>query len=112
MHYVQLATRCAHRILLELGYLLDLSGTGFSLRLVKIKLVLPLFFLLFSALESSDVVESPKISWLPKRVVESVVPNGQLTERVTFTANNDLGDIQVSVVPELQPYALSDRKGT
>jgi len=58
----------------------------------------------FILLSPSSSPAAPVISWSPGSVNETISPGGSKVANVSFTSLKDLSNVDVWVVPELQPY--------
>ena len=58
-------------------------------------------FILFSP---SSAPAAPVINWTPESVTETISPGGSKVVNVSFTSTENLSNVEVWVVPELQPY--------
>lgn len=52
----------------------------------------------------APALAAPAVTWNPDYLSLAVVPGTSETAPVTFTANKDLSNVQISIVPELQPF--------
>ena len=59
-------------------------------------------------LTPSPAPAQPVISWVPELVNETVLAGETKTVTVSFTASEDLGAVEVRVVPELEPYVTTN----
>jgi hypothetical protein len=59
-------------------------------------------------LTPSPAPAQPVISWVPESVSETILAGETKTVSVSFTASEDLGAVEVRVVPELAPYVSTN----
>ncbi len=52
----------------------------------------------------APAVAAPAVTWNPDSLSQVVAPGSSETTSATFTANKDLSNVQISIVPELQPF--------
>jgi hypothetical protein len=56
----------------------------------------------------SSAPAQPVISWVPESVIETVLAGETKTVSVSFTASQELGAVEVWVVPELEPFVRTE----
>jgi len=83
------------------------------LKHVRPKIIIGLAGAVFIALAAilltpSSAPAQPVISWVPELLNETVLAGETKTVSVSFTASQELGAVEVRVVPELEPYVRTE----
>jgi hypothetical protein len=73
-------------------------------RLVTLFLIAGAIALAAILLTPSPVPAKPVIAWTPDSVTQTILAGESVTVPVSFTASENLDNVEVRVVPELEPY--------